>query len=66
MSSSKSVEQVQITLAVTIQAGEQLGLLLQLQQSRHKFLIIQLKAYMRILRVLIKPLGLNRIKTLKQ
>ena len=36
---------VQLTLAVTIQTGEQLGLLLQLQQARHEFLTIQLKTY---------------------
>ena len=34
---------VQLTLAVTIQAGEQLGLLLQLQLARHKSLTIQFK-----------------------
>ena len=53
---------VQMTLAVTIQAGEQLGLLHQLQQTRCKSLIIQIKTYTRIQRILSETLGQNRIK----
>ena len=39
------MELVQSTLAVIVQAGEQLGLLLQLQQARHRSLTIQLRTY---------------------